>query len=200
MQAWTPSLSSHSSVGFSDAPRQLLRVDLYRRVALKPTAFFVERVQRYFGRRAKIARSKTGKCAPPLLGGISPGSMFVSSRAYNNKLSARSLVFPRAVFSDYASSRYAAAERAHLIKAFVRPYGLFKSMSRWSSRGSLEMGPITIKRLTQSAATLVKAKESEITRPSFTPGNKLENLAINRPFQRRGREKRVKERERERRR
>lgn len=60
------------------------------------------------------------------------------------------------------------------------------------------MGPITIKRLTQNGATPVKAKESEITRPSLTLGNKVENLAINRPFQRREREREEKEEKEER--
>lgn len=54
----------------------------------------------------------------------------------------------------------------------------------WSSRGSLEIGPITIKRSTRDDGFPAPAKESEITRLccSLTLSNKLENLASNRPF------------------
>lgn len=56
----------------------------------------------------------------------------------------------RVVFPDYDSKYAAIPNEAHLIKAFVQPHGLFKSMPRyWSSRGSLEIGPITIKRSTR---------------------------------------------------
>lgn len=58
-------------------------------------------------------------------------------------------------------------------------------MSRyWSSRASLEIRPITIKRSTWDNGSPAKAKEFQITRSccSLTLSNKLENLASNRPF------------------